>query len=75
MGWSNGDLVFEPVADILTRSAMDPDLKTEICEALIKGAQECGWDCESESLGRYLDDSAIVEAFARCGITREEEDG
>lgn len=75
MGWSKGDWVFEPVAEALGQLEADDHTTTMVCQALIKGLLECDWDEPDESLRRHLEKPAIVEAFARCGITMEDDDG
>ena len=75
MGWSKGDLVFDPVVEALGQLSANEYTTVMVCEALIRGLQECGWDTEYESLTKHCDDPEIVEAFARCGVTMEDDDG
>ncbi len=70
MGWSSGDEVFDPVARKLIELGVPDAVKTGVCTVLIGGLQARGWDTESESLGRFAGDPAIVEAFRRNGVTQ-----
>jgi hypothetical protein len=63
MGWASGDEVFDPVADTLIELGASDELKRAVCSVLIAALQNRGWDTESESLGMYPDDPAIVAAF------------
>lgn len=77
MGWAGGYEVFDPVADKLIELGATDDVKREVCSVLIAALQNRGWDTESESLGTYPDDPAIVAAFKQNGIvqTCANEDG
>lgn len=68
MGWASGDEVFDPVARRMQQLALPADAKTEVLSVLIEALQDRGWDTEGESLGEFVGDEAIVEAFRRNGI-------
>lgn len=68
MGWASGDEVFEPVANKLIELNAPADLKQQVCSVLIDALQNRGWDTESESLGMYQDDPAIIAAFRENDI-------
>lgn len=70
MGWgSAGYRIFDPVASALIEAGASDELKTRTLTALIPELQREDWDTELDSLQRFLDDPAIVAAFANHGIT------
>ncbi|MFJ4624261.1 hypothetical protein [Streptomyces sp. NPDC088812] len=69
MGWGSGYLVFNTVADALTEAGATGDIKEKALTKVIAGLQREDWDTELDSLQDYLDDPAIVRAFANNGIT------
>jgi hypothetical protein len=68
MGWASGDEVFEPVANKLIELNAPAELKRQVCSVPIEALQNRGWDTESESLGMYQDDPAIIAAFREHDI-------
>lgn len=68
MGWASGGDVFDPVANKLIELDAPADLKQQVCSVLIGALQNRGWDTESESLGEYQDDPAIIAAFREHDI-------
>lgn len=64
MSWFGANAVFNPVAKALQDSGADDTTKQKVLSGLIGGLQEGGWDTEDESLEKFLDDPAIVQAFA-----------
>ncbi|MFE2967546.1 hypothetical protein ACFXKC_28510 [Streptomyces sp. NPDC059340] len=64
MGWSGANAVFNPVARSLIEAGVDDTTKRKVLGDLIGGLQEGDWDTEDESLEDFLDDPAIVQAFA-----------
>ena len=70
MGWgSAGYKIFDPVARALIGAGASDELKEKTLTALIPVLQHEDWDTELDSLQRFLDDPAIVRAFANNGIT------
>lgn len=74
MGWTGGDDIFEPVARVLVDSGVYDRAVTDVLEVLIRALRERDWDTEEESLGLFLDYPAVVEAFRRNGIERNDEE-
>ncbi|MFF7880989.1 hypothetical protein ACH40F_08075 [Streptomyces sp. NPDC020794] len=64
MGWNSANRIFDPVAQALIKAGADDDTKRTVLRDLIKELQEGDWDTEDESLEDFLDDPAIVQAFA-----------
>ncbi|MEV7470238.1 hypothetical protein AB0O20_27595 [Streptomyces kronopolitis] len=64
MGWSSANRIFDPVARALQTVKVDDATKRKVLGDLIGGLQEGDWDTEDESLEDFLDDPAIVQAFA-----------
>jgi hypothetical protein len=78
MGWASGDEVFDPVAKKLIELGAPDELKHQVCSVLIAALQNRGWDTESESLGMFPNDRAIIAAFRDNGIVQmcgAEDDG
>ncbi|MGW0575151.1 hypothetical protein ACWD25_04095 [Streptomyces sp. NPDC002920] len=72
MGWgSAGYKIFNPVATALQEAGAADELKTRVLTHLIDVLQHEDWDTEHDSLQQYLDDPAIVKAFANHGITSD----
>lgn len=70
MGWSSGGYkIFDPVARALIEAGASDELKERTLTNLIPALQYEDWDTERDSLQRFLDDPAIVKAFANNGIT------
>jgi hypothetical protein len=70
MGWgSAGHRIFDPVARALTEAGASDELKEKTLTELIPVLQDEDWDTELDSLQKFLDDPAIVRAFANNGIT------
>jgi hypothetical protein len=64
MGWSSANEIFNPVARALIDTGADDTTKRKVLGSLIGGLQDGDWDTEDESLEDFLDDPAIVAAFA-----------
>ena len=70
MGWgSAGYKIFDPIASALIEAGASDELKERTLANLIPVLQHEDWDTELDSLQRFLDDPAIVRAFANNGIT------
>lgn len=72
MGWGSGYLVFNTVANALKEAGASDEVKERALTKVIAGLQEEDWDTELDSLQDYLDDPAIVRAFANNDITWED---
>jgi hypothetical protein len=68
MGWNSANRIFDPVAHALIKTGADDATKRKVLGDLIKELQEGDWDTEDESLEDFLDDPAIVQAFADKGV-------
>lgn len=68
MGWSSANGIFDPVAQKLAELGASDELVTGVLETLIEQLQGGDWDTEDESLERFADDEAVVEAFRRRGV-------
>lgn len=69
MGWgSAGYKIFDPVAKALQEAGASDELKERTLTALIPTLQDEDWDTELDSLQHFLDDPAIVRAFANNDI-------
>ena len=68
MGWASAGGIFVPVANKLVELGVFDDIRREVCSVLIATLQEGDWDTESESLGEFADDPAIVQAFRENGV-------
>jgi hypothetical protein len=64
MGWSSANEIFNPVARSLIDAGADDTTKRKVLGDLIDRLQDGDWDTEDESLEDFLDDPAIVQAFA-----------
>ncbi|MBA4865953.1 hypothetical protein H1V43_32335 [Streptomyces sp. PSKA54] len=64
MGWSSANQIFNPVARALREAGVSDQTKRKVLGDLISGLQDGDWDTEDESLEDFLDDPAIVQAFA-----------
>ncbi|MFI0236357.1 hypothetical protein [Streptomyces sp. NPDC016845] len=64
MGWNSAHRIFDPVAKALIETGADDDTKRKVLGDLIGELQEGDWDTGDESLEDFLDDPAIVSAFA-----------
>ncbi|MFD4738697.1 hypothetical protein ACFWNQ_15190 [Streptomyces virginiae] len=72
MGWgSAGRTIFDPVARALIDAGASDEIKYDTLDGLICTLQGEDWDTEEDSLDLFLDDPAIVRAFAHRGITKE----
>ena len=63
MGWSGGNIVFDPVARKARELGLSDYQVTELLTTLIRELQDRDWDTEDESLRLFRDDPAIVAAF------------
>lgn len=68
MGWGSTYSLFNTVADALIEANASDDTKERALTKVIARLQEDDWDTELDSLQSYLDDPAIVRAFAANGI-------
>jgi hypothetical protein len=66
---SAGATFFNPVARALIEAGASDLLKERVLGELIGNLQEEDWDTELDSLQLFLDDPAIVRAFANNDIT------
>ena len=71
MGWGSAYSLFNTVADALIEADASDEIKERALTRVISRLQEDDWDTELDSLQSYLDDPAIVRAFAANGITWE----
>ncbi|MBK3631589.1 hypothetical protein JHN52_01160 [Streptomyces sp. MBT97] len=70
MGFGSAGLTFfNPVARSLIEAGATDEVKEKTLTKLIADLQGEDWDTELDSLQLFLDDSAIVAAFANNGIT------
>lgn len=60
--------IFNTVADALVEAGASDDVKEKALTKVIRGLQEEDWDTELDSLQSYLDDPAIVRAFANNDV-------
>ena len=72
MGWGSGYLIFNTVANALIEAGASNEVKEKALTKVIAGLQEEDWDTELDSLQSYLDDPAIVRAFANNDIRWED---
>lgn len=68
MGWASAGAIFDPVAKAMVELGAPDEMKTRVLGDLIGALQDGDWDTESESLGEFQDDPAIVEAFRQHGV-------
>ncbi|MET8475401.1 hypothetical protein ABZY90_19705 [Streptomyces sp. NPDC006422] len=68
MGWSSAGSIFDPVAKALQDAGVDDATKRDVLGQMIGNLQDGDWDTEDESLEGFLDDPAIVSAFADRGV-------
>lgn len=72
MGFGSAGLTFfDPVARSLIEAGASDEVKEKTLTKLIADLQAEDWDTELDSLQLFLDNSAIVRAFANNGITWE----
>jgi len=70
MGWASAGAIFDPVAKAMVELGAPDEMKIRVLGDLIGALQDGDWDTEGESLGKFQDDAAIVEAFRRHGVIR-----
>lgn len=68
MGWGSAYSLFNTVADALIEANASDEIKERALTKVIARLQEDDWDTELDSLQSYLDDPAIVRAFANNDI-------
>ena len=68
MGWGSAYSIFNTVADALIEASASGEVKERVLTKVIRSLREEDWDTEFDSLQSYLDDPAIVRAFAACDI-------
>ena len=64
MGWNSANQIFNPVARALIEAGSSNQTKRTVLGKLISQLQDGDWDTEDESLEDFLDDPAVVQAFA-----------
>ncbi|MBZ6290356.1 hypothetical protein KVH30_02060 [Streptomyces olivaceus] len=69
MGWGSAYSLFNTVADALIEANATDEIKEKTLTTVIARLQAEDWDTELDSLQPYLDDPAIVRAFAANDIT------
>lgn len=69
MGWGSAYSIFNTVADALIEANASDQIKEKALTKVIRQLQDDDWDTELDSLQSYLDDPAIVRAFANNDIT------
>jgi hypothetical protein len=68
MGWASAGAIFDPVAKAMVELRAPDEMKIRVLGDLIGALQNGDWDTESESLGEFQDDPAIVEAFRQHDV-------
>jgi hypothetical protein len=63
MGWASAGGYFDAVADALIDGNASDEVKTKVRSTLIGMFRGEDWDTHLDSLDRYADDPAIVQAF------------
>jgi hypothetical protein len=71
MGWGSAYSLFNTVADALIEAKASDEIKERALTTVIARLQAEDWDTELDSLQGYLDDPAIVRAFANNNLTWE----
>lgn len=69
MGWGSAYEIFNSAADALIAANASDEIKETTLTKLIAKLQADDWDTELDSLQSYLNDPAIVRAFANNDIT------
>lgn len=69
MGWGSAYGIFNTMADALIGADASDEIKEKALTKVIRQLQDEDWDTELDSLQSYLDDPAIVRAFANNDIT------
>ncbi len=64
MGWSSTNDMFDLVAQTLSDLKATPDTKREVLGMMIKRLRDMDWDTCDESLEKFANDPAVVQAFA-----------
>jgi hypothetical protein len=72
MGWGSAYSLFNTVADALIEADASDEVKERTLTRVIASLQQEDWDTELDSLQSYLDDPAIVRAFANNDIHWED---
>lgn len=72
MGWGSAYSLFNTVADALIEAKASDEVKERALTTVIARLQAEDWDTELDSLQGYLNDPAIVRAFANNNITWED---
>jgi hypothetical protein len=68
MGWGSAYSLFNTVANALIEANASDEIKEKALTKVIARLQEDDWDTELDSLQSYLNDPAIVRAFANNEI-------
>lgn len=78
MGWASAGDIFDPVAEQFVAGVENGGLSEEAAHrtlvTLISKLQDGDWDTEYESLMKFSRVPWVVQAFAECGVTLDEED-
>ncbi|MFC8267786.1 hypothetical protein ACFUIZ_18945 [Streptomyces cinereoruber] len=74
MGWGSGYRVFNDTANALIKAGATDEMKEAVLTDVIRALHEQDWDTELDSLQDYLDDPAIVRAFAAHGIRWDDDE-
>ncbi|MFD7093364.1 hypothetical protein [Streptomyces xanthophaeus] len=72
MGWGSAYEIFNDVADALTEAGASDEVKEKTLTKVIGTLRASDWDTELDSLQDYLDDPAVVRAFAAHDIHWED---
>ena len=64
MGWNSANRIFDPVAKALIDTGAAHDATRKVLSELISELRDGDWDTCDESLEDFLDDPAIIAAFA-----------
>lgn len=75
MGWASAGNIFDPVAQALIDAKLPGEKVRIVLVKLIKQLEEGDWDTQDESLGIFLDNPVVVDAFRECGHLPPGEDG
>lgn len=68
MGWGSAYSLFNTMANALIEANASDEIKERALTKVIARLQEDDWDTELDSLQSYLEDPAIVRAFANNDI-------
>lgn len=72
MGWNSANEIFDPVCEAILQVGIAAEKATEILRVLISKLQDGDWDTEDESLDEFGNEPVVVDAFRKCGISRDD---